>query len=721
MTHAEQGRESAGAVILIVEDEQIVAADIQRRLERMGYRVPASVPSGEEALRAVEETRPDLLLVDIVLEGPVDGIQLVTELRSRLSVPVIYLTAYTDEETVRRARATHPSGFVVKPFDERELHYTIEIALQNWKAERELQRSEEIYRDVAEHGDQAHWLLDAGLLTTLFVSGAHETIWGVRRPVPGSGLEAWLTSLHAEDREQMKVAVERACRGDVDAAGLESRILRPDGTQRTVWTRLFPVRDRAGTITRIAISSQDITRQKWAWETMRESEERHRLLVEHAPDLISRHTAEGIFVFASPASRTVLGIAPDELLGRSIADLVHPDDLQGVLRAHRTLRDALLSGPLRYRARRPDGTDVLVETTANAIRGPLTDEIREINAVTRKVDDRVRPGEEPRKTAVIADTARELMALINREYLHEDANEAYCAAHGRRRNELVGQSLRSVWLEETFNAVIKEPVDRCLAGEMVTYESWFTLGSLGRRCLEMRHYPHRNTQGEVTHCVIVGLDVTDRRTAEDRARATLKEKDVQLKEIHHRVKNNLQVISSLLNLQQNTVSSKESRDLLRESQSRIRSMGLIHEQLYQSDTPGAILLEEYVRSLTRELFRSYGASGISLTLEIEELRLSAETMVPCGLVINELVSNALKHAFPAGRTGTIHCRAMRTSKDRVALSVADDGVGLPGDLDVRTTSTLGFQLVNMLVKQLRGTMDIVRGDGTTFLITFPVR
>jgi two-component sensor histidine kinase len=134
-----------------------------------------------------------------------------------------------------------------------------------------------------------------------------------------------------------------------------------------------------------------------------------------------------------------------------------------------------------------------------------------------------------------------------------------------------------------------------------------------------------------------------------------------------------------------------------------------------------IHLEEYVRSLTRELFRSYGPSGITLTLEIEDIRLSAESMVPCGLVINELVSNALKHAFPSGQAGAVHLKAMRTSKDRVALSVTDDGIGLPKDLDVRAASTLGFQLVHMLVKQLRGTMDIVRDNGTTFLITFPVR
>jgi PAS domain S-box-containing protein len=721
MTHATQGRESDVPAILIVEDEQIVAADIHHRLERMGYRVPAIASSGEEALRSAEELRPDLLLMDIVLEGTPDGIQTVQEIHSRMDVPVVYLTAYGDEETVRRAKATRPFGFVLKPFDERELHYTIEMALENHRAERELRRTEEIFRDVAEHSDQVQWLLDAGLTATLYVNPAFESIWGMPRPAPGTGLEPWLSSVHQEDQEDVKGMYEKARLGEFEPEGIEYRVLRPDGTQRWVWTRIFPIHGRSGAVIRIAGIGRDITRQKWAWDTLRESEERYRLLAENATDMISRHTTEGVFLFASPASRSVLGYKPEDLLGRSLAEFVHPDDLHALLAKHRSLHEALASGALSYRAKKSDGSFAWIETTTKIVRDPLAEEAKEISAVSRDIGTRRERDGDQRLSAVMTDTAGELMALINHEYVHEAANEAYCRAHGKSREDLLGQSLRSVWLEETFNAVIKGPVDKCLTGKEVTYESWFTFKQLGRRCFDMRHYPYRNKQGEVTHCLIVGLDVTSRKTAEDQARTTLKEKDVLLKEVHHRVKNNLQVISSLLNLQLNVISNKESREIVRESQNRLRSMALIHEKLYQSESYGELRLEDYLRSLTREIFRSYGPSGVNLRLEVDDIRLDVDTTIPCGLIVNELVSNALKYAFPGGRPGEVHIKAQRTSKDRIALSVSDDGVGLPQTTQLRTARTLGFQLIQLLVKQLRGTLDIVRNGGTTFMITFPVR
>ncbi len=200
----------------------------------------------------------------------------------------------------------------------------------------------------------------------------------------------------------------------------------------------------------------------------------------------------------------------------------------------------------------------------------------------------------------------------------------------------------------------------------------------------------------------------------------LKEKEILLKEVHHRVKNNLQVISSLLNLQLNVITNTETRELIRESQNRVRSMALIHEKLYQSDNLGQIDLEDYLRSLTRDLFRSYGVGGINLKLEVEDIQVDVDTAIPCGLVVNELVSNALKYAFPHGREGEIHLKVTKVSRQQVAMSVSDNGVGLPADLASRSSDTLGFQLVHMLVKQLRGTLDIVRNGGTTFMITFPL-
>ena len=213
-------------------------------------------------------------------------------------------------------------------------------------------------------------------------------------------------------------------------------------------------------------------------------------------------------------------------------------------------------------------------------------------------------------------------------------------------------------------------------------------------------------------------DITDRKQAEDKIKASLKDKEVLLKELHHRVKNNLQVISSLLNLQLGYIKDKHSIEVFEESRNRVRSMALVHEKLYQSENLSMINFAEYIQSLASNLFRSYRADSSAITLKIHtgEVLLGIDVAIPCGLIINELISNSLKHAFPAGREGEIRIN-LRLDNGAVTLIISDNGVGFPKDLDFRNTETLGLQLVIDLVRQLKGTIELDRSSGTKFKIT----
>ncbi|HUL62358.1 MAG TPA: histidine kinase dimerization/phosphoacceptor domain -containing protein, partial [Methanocella sp.] len=215
-------------------------------------------------------------------------------------------------------------------------------------------------------------------------------------------------------------------------------------------------------------------------------------------------------------------------------------------------------------------------------------------------------------------------------------------------------------------------------------------------------------------------EIAERKRAEQQMTVSLEEKEVLLKEIHHRVKNNLQIISSLLSLQSGSYSGDPTR-MFRESQDRIRSMALIHEKLYQSRDIARIDFAEYVGSLTAYLARSYVTRpGIAVDVDIAGVALGIDTAIPCGLIINELVSNALKYAFPDGRGGKVRVGLARAG-GRLALSVADDGAGLPPGLDFRNAPTLGLQLVNTLVDQLEGSVELDATGGTKFKITFAER
>lgn len=220
-------------------------------------------------------------------------------------------------------------------------------------------------------------------------------------------------------------------------------------------------------------------------------------------------------------------------------------------------------------------------------------------------------------------------------------------------------------------------------------------------------------------------EISKRELAEQRVEELLKEKEVLLQEIHHRVKNNLQIISSLLNLQSKFIKDPHALDLFKDSQNRIKSIALIHEKLYESPNLDKIDFAEYVQYLTTQLLNSFGVCSQHVTLRtnIQHTCLGIDAAITCGLIINELVSNSLRYAFPGGREAEItidFCSAAKVGGVRnYILMVRDNGIGLPNGFDFRKAESLGMQLINTLTEQLRGTIEQVKCEGTGFKISFP--
>jgi len=244
-----------------------------------------------------------------------------------------------------------------------------------------------------------------------------------------------------------------------------------------------------------------------------------------------------------------------------------------------------------------------------------------------------------------------------------------------------------------------------------------------------------NVAGAGQECFMAVADITERKRAEEQLKhfneelekgiadrteklnASLEEKVLLLREIHHRVKNNLQIIISLLNLQSRYIEDERTQQLIRESQNRIRAMALVHEKLYQSKDISKIDLDNYIRFLGNSLFQFYGmkGKGITFTTDMKDISLDINTAIPAGLIINELVSNSLKHAFPGGREGEISIAIKRENKS-LSILFKDNGVGIPQDFDWRNAKSLGLRLVVSLVEQLSGTIELDRTAGTAFNI-----
>ncbi|MEG3225495.1 MAG: hypothetical protein BME94_08340 [Methanobacteriales archaeon Met13] len=200
----------------------------------------------------------------------------------------------------------------------------------------------------------------------------------------------------------------------------------------------------------------------------------------------------------------------------------------------------------------------------------------------------------------------------------------------------------------------------------------------------------------------------------------MEEKEILLKEIHHRVKNNLQIISSLLNLQSRYVDDPKTEILLRESQNRVKSMTMIHEKLYQSPDLAHINFREYIYSLLNGLLGSYGLNTdiIRPKIELKDFFLDLNIAIPLGLIVNEMVSNSIKHTFPDGARGEIRVK-MNLKENNYILTVSDNGVGLPEYLDSENASTLGMKLIYSLSNQIDGNLEVFRNEGTEFRLTFP--
>jgi PAS domain S-box-containing protein len=226
--------------------------------------------------------------------------------------------------------------------------------------------------------------------------------------------------------------------------------------------------------------------------------------------------------------------------------------------------------------------------------------------------------------------------------------------------------------------------------------------------------------GKPRHIIAVGRDITERKKAEDRIKASLQEKEVLLREIHHRVKNNLAVINSLLNLQANYAANASLTKMFGEAQVRIRSMGLAHELLYQSENLANVKAADYVENLVNQVVVCSGIAGMSISLEkkIEEISFDLDTAIPIGFLLTELVSNCVKHAFKDKRDGEIRISMYPINKKEFELIVADNGIGMPESIDMENPTSLGLDLVNAFVQQLRGKIDILRDKGTKVRIRF---
>ncbi|HEY9644157.1 MAG TPA: PAS domain S-box protein [Coleofasciculaceae cyanobacterium] len=481
----------------------------------------------------------------------------------------------------------------------------------------------------------------------------------------------------------------------------------------------------------------EINERQQAYLALRWSEARYRAIVEDQTELITRFQSDGTLSFVNGAYCRYFGLTRQELIGQRYEPIIFEADR---CRVNELVNTMNLDNPVvTIENRVVVGGEVRWTQWNNRMIFDQRGSFVEFQSVGRditqlkQVEEALR--ESQRFVQKIADTSPVILYVY-------DLSEKRNIYANREVAELLGYPPEAIQARGAgFLQDILHPEDRARIPER--NQRWNTAkdGEILQTELRMQRINGewcylqcqetlfaRNADGSPQQILGAAVNITAAKQLEEIQRtkeqlqASLQEKEVLLKEIHHRVKNNLQIVYSLLRLQHRRVKDQQASEILLESRNRIKSIALVHEKLYRSEDLSKINLTQYIPSLVASLFSTYETQldTVALKTEIDPVSLDVDTAIPCGLIINELVSNALKYAFPPDRKGEI-CVELRAEDQRqVRLIVKDNGIGIPQDFDFAKAESLGLKLVRDFVAQLEGNLRVERNHGTEFRITFPL-
>jgi len=609
------------------------------------------------------------------------------------------------------------------------------------RTEEALRASEDKYRLLADNSDDVVWISDLDLRLS-YVSPSIQRVLGYSvEEALERGLSGALTEgSGAAVAKAVAGALEDARAGKADPKGtlvLELELLRKDGT--SIWTETLGrfLFGPDGAPDRIMGVTHDVSGRKRVERELRETEERYEALFKNSHLGIYRTTPDGRFLMANPALVRMLGCGTlEELVAQNVSEVGYQAGYPRDEFKKRIEERGELHGWEAVWKRR-DGSSIYVRENARIVRD-ADGSIRYYEGTVEDVTERVIAEQSIRRDSGllnrIMETSPAGILMVGRHGLVSYANPRAETILGLGRPELLNRPFGDPsWsvTDAAGNPVAGDglPFSRVMASGQPIYDARYAIRppGKGKVHLSVNAAPLFDQAGKPEAVVFALEDITSEVRSEDRLRASLKEKEVLLREVHHRVKNNLQIISSLLNLGSRGLREGAEMDALRECRHRIKSMSLLHETLYRSRDLTRIEFYNYVRKLVTELFQSFGvrADEIALRMEVEDVDMGIDAAIPAGMLVNELVSNSLKHAFPAGRKGEVRVQVGANEDGVVTMVVGDNGVGLPRWLDFRQSESLGMQLVMTLTEQLGGTIDLNRSKGTEFTVRFhparPVR
>jgi PAS domain S-box-containing protein len=707
----------APKTILLVEDDAVIALSERRSLEGRGYRVMVA-GTGEEAVEAARTARDlDLILMDIDLGAGMDGPEAAELILRERDMPVVFLSSHVEPDIVERTERITSYGYVVKNSGITVLDASIKMAFKLFEANRK----------TREANSRLKATLDAlpDLLFEVGRDGQYHAIHYRDSSQLVDRAEALVGKRIGDLLPPDVTAIVMSAIGEADRRGIS--IGKTYELDLPVGRRLFEIHaarmEGLGSERRFVLLCRDITERHRVEEALERSELKYRMLFERSPLGLISFDSGGVITACNGAFSRIVGSPKDSLVGLNMLGLPDPGVLKALGRAlegkvgvyegdYRSVTSGKLT-PVRVMFAPmaegglgiPGGLGIVEDISERRVLEA------ELARATELVDT------SSNNFSLLAENLPVYISYFNAETTrYEYVNRAFASFFGRTPQDIIGRLLKEVIGEANFEFALPY-IESARAGQSTSYENYFRLAT-GKRWVRVTYVPVKDRSGRVVSILVFSTDITEHKEAEESIRSLLEEKDLLLKEVHHRLKNNMSTVKAMLDLQASSLGDRVAAAALEDAGNRLRGMMLLYEKLYQSGGFAEVSLGDYLGALADEaLANSPGDVELRVEKDMADFVLDARKAQPTGIIVNELLSNCVKHAFRGRTSGCIRVAASLEGRT-VHIRVEDDGVGLPGEGEPSGPAGFGLSLVEALVGQLRGRLTVERGEGTAFALDF---
>lgn len=751
-----------GKTILLVEDQDLIASLEMKFLREEGYN-SIHTPTGELAIKLVNDRYKeiDLILMDIDLGDGIDGLETAREIQKNHDIPILFLTSHPEKEPVVEADEISSYGYVIKDSNKTILSTSIRMTFKLHKAYKELNEKKNalIIKDRAiETALNAIAISDLeGNLT--YINPAFLKLWGFhdQKELIGSSITNFWQAPSQLSHVISILHKKGSWVGELSA-------IRKDGVKMDVIISANFIIDRNGKPLAIQASFQEVTDYK---KTEQREKNRNNILesltsgipLKKILELITKSVEEedptaicSILLLEGNTIRN--GAAPrlPEFYNNAIDGLQIGEGVGSCGTAMFTKKRVIVEDIMTHHYWAPykelaekaglrscwsepifsTNGDVLGSFAVyhERVSSPKNEDIERISsaahftsiAIERKKAEEAKQVTEEYINSIIENIPNMIFVKDAEELRFVRFNKAGEELLGFKQSELIGKNDYDFFPESEADfftgkdrEVLKEKKLLDIEEEKIQTKL------LGDRILHTKKIPIFDGEGNPKYLLGISEDITEKKRTEAALKESLKEKEILFRELQHRVKNNLTVISNLLEFELEKIQDESVVQIFMNARSRIQSMKAIYEQLNKSNSLDRVQLDTYIQSFTESLLKTYAIKKdkIKLTVELENIEMAVNRAIPIGIILNEIVTNALKYAFPGDRPGNIHLDLHRAG-DTVTLKVMDNGVGFPEGFDPGSADTLGLLLIKMLVKQIQGKIQIESKNGIIITIIFNI-